>query len=53
MEEGSLFIRFDDVELNVILSYLMQWIICWYYLMELVFRKSLVCVSNCILFHKL
>ena len=52
-EEGNLFHLIDDVEVNLFLSYLMQWLIGWYSLMELLLRKSLVFSLRFILFRKL
>ena len=39
---GSLFHLIVDAELNFLLSYLMQWVIGWCSIMELLLRKSLV-----------
>ena len=52
-ERGTLFHLVDDAELNVVLSYLMQWVIGWCSLIELILRKSLVFVLSFIMFRKL
>ena len=40
-EGGNLFHLIDDVEVNFLLSYLIQWVIGWCSLMELLLRKSI------------
>ena len=52
-EGDNLFHLIDDVEVNFFLSYLMQWVIGWCSLMELLLRKSLVFGLCFILFRKL
>ena len=50
---GSLFHLIVDAELNFLLSYLMQWVIGWCSIVELLLRKSLVFGLCFILFRKL
>ena len=50
---GSLFHLIVDEELNFLLSYLMQWVIGWCSIVELLLRKSLVFGLCFILFRKL
>ena len=43
LREGiSLFHQIDDEELNIFLSYLIQWVICWNNVMELVLLKGVL-----------
>ena len=49
----SLFHLIVDEELNFLLSYLMQWVIGWCSIVELLLRKSLVFGLCFILFRKL
>ena len=50
---GSLFYLIVDEELNFLLSYLMQWVIGWCSIVELLLRKILVFGLCFILFRKL